>query len=86
MASQHSCRVTLKASLVYSLNSRTARATQRNPVSKDKKQNPAEEIVLENRRASLFWYSGVAMTLKNKVQSDFTEASCITFLPAEGGT
>jgi hypothetical protein len=29
-----------KASLVYKVSSRTARATQRNPVSKNKKQKP----------------------------------------------
>jgi hypothetical protein len=32
-----------KASLVYRVSSRTARATQRNPVSKNKKQKPNKQ-------------------------------------------
>jgi hypothetical protein len=32
-----------KASLVYRVSSRTARATQRNPVSKNKKQNKTKQ-------------------------------------------
>jgi hypothetical protein len=33
----------VKASLVYKVSSRTVRATQRNPVSKNKKQNKTKE-------------------------------------------
>jgi hypothetical protein len=40
-----------KASLVYRVSSRTARATQRNPVSKkEKNKNKKEEVLLQNRR------------------------------------
>jgi hypothetical protein len=40
-----------KASLVYRVSSRTARATQRNPVSKNQKpnQNKTKNLPLENR-------------------------------------
>jgi hypothetical protein len=34
----------LEASLVYKVSSRTARAIQRNPVSKNKKQKEAESL------------------------------------------
>jgi hypothetical protein len=36
-----------KASLVYRVSSRTARAIQRNPVSKNKKENKTKQIKFE---------------------------------------
>jgi hypothetical protein len=43
-----------KASLVYRVSSRSARATQRNPVSKKKKKKEEEEEV-RNRTSHTYW-------------------------------
>jgi hypothetical protein len=42
-----------KASLVYRVSSRTARATQRNPILKNK--HNTNKKVFTNSRTSLFW-------------------------------
>jgi hypothetical protein len=39
-----------KASLLYKVSSRTARAIQRNPVSKNQKQNKTKPYYLQNHR------------------------------------
>jgi hypothetical protein len=51
-----------EASLVYRVSSRTARATQRNPVSKKQNKNKNKEAV---ERDLLFLYSAVAININS---------------------
>jgi hypothetical protein len=45
-----------EASLVYKVSSRTARATQRNPVSKKTKQNKKQKTKQTNKRIAILFY------------------------------
>jgi hypothetical protein len=53
-----------KASLVFRVSSRTARSTQRNPVSKNIKQTKKQKQKTKNKTTStkkLLWVTGIIM-------------------------
>jgi hypothetical protein len=56
-----------EASLVYKVSSRTARATQRNPVSKKPKNNNNKNMAESDRGRYLVWTSGLSSSLHTDI-------------------
>jgi hypothetical protein len=56
-----------EASLVYKVSSRTARATQRNPVSKNKNKNKQKTNKQTNKKHGMLFYSKIKQIINGIV-------------------
>jgi hypothetical protein len=69
-----------EASLVYKVSSRTARATQRNPVSEKKKKKKVNKI----SGSWEWWHTGLTLVFRRQRQADFCEFKASQVYTASG--